>query len=202
MAAARQKQALLILDMISEFEFPDWEPVLRAARRIAPAIARLRERARVSGIPVVYVNDMRGDWETDQSAFLERCGADRARGKSVTEALCPEPDDYFLFKPKHSGFYSTSLAEFLQVKSIEELILTGTTSHQCVLFTAMDAYVRDYRIVVPVDCIGAPTPVQTRHALFILKESLRARTPRSSSIRLGSGSTRAASRRAARAKST
>lgn len=188
MAAAQHKQALLILDMISEFDFPDWRPVLRTAQRIAPAIARLRERARHAHIPVVYVNDMRGDWESDQGAFLRRCGSARARGRVVTQALCPRPEDYFIFKPKHSGFYSTPLAELLQLKSIEELIITGTTSHQCVLFTAMDAYVRDYRIVVPIDCIGAATQVQTRQALFILKESVRARTPRSSNLRLRSGS--------------
>ena len=187
MSAAQHKQALLILDMISEFDFPAWRPVLKAARRIAPAIARLRERARHAGIPVVYVNDMRGDWESDQTAFLRRCGAIRSRGREVTAMLCPRNEDYFIFKPKHSGFYSTPLAEFLQVKSIEELILTGTTSHQCVLFTAMDAYVRDYRVVVPIDCIAASTQRQTRQALFILKESLRARTPRSSSLKLGSG---------------
>jgi len=198
MGAARHKKALLILDMISEFRFPDWKPVLAVASRIAPAIARLRERARQAGVPVIYVNDMQGDWESDQTAFLERCGSAVARGKGVTRTLCPDARDYFIFKPKHSGFYSTPLATLLELNSIEELILTGTTSHQCVLFTAVDAYVRDYRIVVPVDCIGAATPLQTKQALFILKESLRARAPHSSGIRFGSPSKRESSRRAAR----
>jgi nicotinamidase-related amidase len=184
MSKARPKQALLVLDMISEFHFPEWKRVLKEAERIAPAIERLQRRARNAGVPVIYVNDTRGDWESDQTAFLSRCKAEHARGRAVVEIVCPQPEDYFIFKPRHSGFYSTPLETLLQLRSIEEVILTGTTSHQCVLFTAIDGYVRDYRIVVPSDCIGAPTAAQTRHALFILKEATRARTPRSSGLRL------------------
>jgi nicotinamidase-related amidase len=184
MTKAHPRQALLVLDMISEFDFPEWQKVLKAAGRIAPAIGRLQQRARNAGAPVIYVNDTRGDWESDQTAFLNRCKADHARGRAVVEIVCPRPEDYFIFKPRHSGFYSTPLQTLLELKSIEELILTGTTSHQCVLFTAIDGYVRDYRIVVPSDCIGAPTAAQTRHALFILKQATRARTPHSSGLRL------------------
>jgi nicotinamidase-related amidase len=184
MAPAPRSQALLILDMLSEFHFPGWRKVLAEARRIAPAIARLRQRASKAGIPVIYVNDTAGEWESDQTEFVRRCGKERARGRDIAELLRPRPGDYFIFKPRHSGFYSTPLATLLELRSVEELIFTGTTSHQCVLFTAMDAYVRDYRIVVPADCIGAPTPAQTRQALFILKESLRARTPPSARLKL------------------
>jgi nicotinamidase-related amidase len=184
MTKARPKQALLVLDMISEFDFPQWKRVLKESRRIAPAIGRLQQRARNAGVPVIYVNDTRGDWESDQTAFIKRCRSEHARGRAVVEIVCPQPEDYFIFKPRHSGFYSTPLETLLQLRSIEELILTGTTSHQCVLFTAIDGYVRDYRIVVPSDCIGAPTAVQTSHALFILKQSTRARTPHSSRLRL------------------
>jgi nicotinamidase-related amidase len=184
MTKPRPRQALLVLDMISEFDFPEWQKVLKEAARIAPAIGRLQQRARNAGVPVIYVNDTGGDWESDQTAFVNRCKAERARGRAVAEIVCPRPEDYFIFKPKHSGFYSTPLETLLQLKSIEELILTGTTSHQCVLFTAIDGYVRDYRIVVPSDCIGAPTAAQTRHALFILKQAMRAGTPHSSGLRL------------------
>lgn len=180
------RQALLILDMISEFRFADWQRILAQAQRIAPCIARLRQRARNAGIPVVYVNDTGGDWESDQWAFIARCRAARGRGRAIVEALCPGRDDYFMFKPRHSGFYATPLSTLLELKAVDELILTGTTSHQCVLFTAMDAHVRSYRIIAPVDCIGAATRAQTRQALFILKESLRARTPRSPNLRLRS----------------
>jgi nicotinamidase-related amidase len=84
----------------------------------------------------------------------------------------------------HSGFYGTPLPQLLEQLGAQELILTGLTSHQCVLFTAMDAYVRDYRLVVPRDCIGAARRVETQHALFVLEHGLMARTVLSSSLKL------------------
>jgi nicotinamidase-related amidase len=177
------KQALLVLDLISEFEFDDWRRILAAAQRIAPRISRLRARANAAKVPVIYVNDTAGKWESDQTSFVERCLAKHARGRKVVRRIEPLPEDYFMFKPKHSAFYATPLAELLEKLGTKEVILTGITSHQCVLFTAMDAHIRDYKVVVPRDCIGAAIPAQTRYALFVLKQALQATTPSSSSIR-------------------
>jgi nicotinamidase-related amidase len=180
----RGKRALLLLDLISEFKFEDWRQVRAAAQRIAPRISRLKARAHAAKVPVIYVNDTAGRWESDQTSFIARCLAEKARGREIVRCLEPLPQDYFIFKPKHSGFYATPLAELLETLATKELILTGLTSHQCVLFTAMDAYVRDYKLIVPPDCIGAATSTETRHALFVLKEALRATTPLSRSIKL------------------
>lgn len=177
------QRALLVLDMISAFDFEGARPVLRAARRIAPAIARLKSRATAQGTPVIYLNDMGGKWESDQRAYVARCRHAAAPGHDVADCLAPAPGDYFIFKPRHSGFFATPLAELLALLGARELVLTGITSHQCVLFTAMDAYVREFAVVVPSDCIAAPLPIHTRHALFVLQKAVRARTPRSASLR-------------------
>ena len=176
--------ALLILDMVSEFRFPDAERVLRGARRPAHAIARIKERARRAGIPVIYVNDTAGKWESDPRAFVQRCLAPGARGREVVELIEPDLDrDYFMFKPKHSAFFGTSLESLLEQLAIRRVVLTGMTAHQCVLFTAMDAYVRDYQVFVPPDCVGAGARVETRHALFIAEHALRARLADSRRLR-------------------
>lgn len=181
--AALTSPALIILDMISEFRFPGARPVLTAAGAIAPAIARLRARARAAHVPIIYVNDMPEDWESDQSALMKRCTAPGARGRDVVRLVAPEQGDFFIHKPRHSGFYATALAELLYALDSKELIITGTTSHQCVLFTAMDAHVRGYPLIAPRDCIAAPSADQTRHALFILQDALRTRTPLAASLR-------------------
>ncbi len=169
--------ALLILDMISEFRFPDAEPVLRGARRPARAIARLKARARNAKAPVIYVNDTAGKWESDPRAFIQRCLATDAAGRDVARWLEPDLDrDYFIFKPKHSAFFGTPLESLLGELGIRRLVLTGVTSHQCVLFTAMDAHVREYQLVMPADCVGASSREETRHALFIAERALSART--------------------------
>jgi len=173
----------LVLDLVSEFEFDDGRKILAAAKRIAPRISRLKARANAAEVPVIYVNDTAGKWESDRTSFVERCLAERARGRKMVRRIAPSPKDYFMFKPKHSAFYATPLVELLEELAAKELILTGLTSHQCVLFTAMDAHIRGYKVVVPRDCIGAAIPAQTRYALFVLKEALQAKTPASSSIR-------------------
>jgi nicotinamidase-related amidase len=170
------RTALLILDMLSEFRFPDAARVLRGAKQAAPAIARLKTRAQRANVPVIYVNDTAGKWESDPRGFVERCKSPQARGRDVAEQI--EPDlsrDYFMFKPKHSAFFGTPLESLLGQLGIRRLVLTGVTSDQCVLFTAMDAHVREYQLVMPGDCVGARSRRETQHALFIAEHALRAR---------------------------
>ena len=178
--------ALLILDMISEFRFPDAEPVLHGALRPARAIARLKARARGAKVPVIYVNDTAGKWESDPRAYLERCLATQARGRDIVRLIEPDLDrDYFMFKPKHSAFFGTPLESLLSNLAVRRLVLTGITAHQCVLFTAMDAHVREYQLLVPADCVGSSSRAATRHALFIAERALGAPVADSARLRFG-----------------
>ncbi|HEY5761278.1 MAG TPA: isochorismatase family cysteine hydrolase [Steroidobacter sp.] len=183
MPRKRAKSALLILDMISDFRFPDGERIVRSAQRVSVNISRLKERAHAHGTPVIYVNDTGGKWESDQRAFIRRCLQPTAKGRRVVEALAPSDQDYFMFKPRHSAFFGTPLETLLRRLRVGRLVVTGTTSHQCVLFTAMDAHVREYELAIPSDCISAPSIADTRHALYILSRALNADIGRARSIR-------------------
>jgi nicotinamidase-related amidase len=174
MPPQRSATALLILDMFSDFRFPDGPQVLRAARRIAPRIRKLCGRARAAGIAVLYVNDNLGKWRSDMPGIVERCGASGAKGRDIAAALTPHADDYLLLKPRHSAFYATPLEALLQHFRTRRLVLTGMSSHQCVLFTANDAHVRNFELVVPRDCIAAPTPAHTRFAVKYFESVLSA----------------------------
>jgi nicotinamidase-related amidase len=184
MVARSTATALLVLDMVSEFRFPDAARVLRGARRPARTIARLKARARAASVPVIYVNDTAGKWESDPRAFVQRCLASDAQGRDVVGLVKPDLErDYFMFKPKHSAFFGTPLEPLLERLGVRRLVLTGMTSHQCVLFTAMDAHVREYELIVPADCVAAGSREETRHALFIAARALRARTTASTRLR-------------------
>jgi nicotinamidase-related amidase len=186
MSAGRAGTALLILDMISEFRFPDAEPVLRGARRPARAIARLKTRALSAKVPVIYVNDTTGHWESDPRKFVQRCIATDAPGRDVVRQIEPDLNrDFFMFKPKHSAFFGTPLESLLADLGVRRLVLTGITAHQCVLFTAMDAHVREYQLLMPADCVGASSRTETRHALFIAERALSARLADSARLRFG-----------------
>lgn len=175
------KAALLILDMLSEFDFPDGATLQRAAAKVAADIAKLAARARKSRIPVIYVNDTGGRWESDQRAFLARCR--QGRGADIALLLQPAERDYFMFKPKHSAFYGTPLAELLYMLKVRHLVLTGQSSHQCVLLTASDAHVRGLEVTVVSNCIAAAKRADTRHAAYVLQHGIGARLTHSRNFR-------------------
>ncbi|HJU91547.1 MAG TPA: isochorismatase family cysteine hydrolase, partial [Pyrinomonadaceae bacterium] len=171
-APDKSKAALLLIDVINDFDFPDGEELLRLAMPVGENIAALKKRAKSAGIPSVYVNDNFGKWQSDFKKIVAHCS--NARGKDFVEMLPPDEEDYFVLKPKHSGFYSTTLHLLLTHLHAENLILTGIAGNNCVLFTANDAYMRDYKIFIPSDCVVSNTEQENRHALKQMETVLKA----------------------------
>ena len=166
--------ALLLIDVINDFEFAEGEQLLHLALPVGKNIARLKQRAKEAGIPAIYVNDNFGRWQSDFKKIVDHCL--EGRGKQFVEMLLPDDDDYFVLKPKHSGFYSTTLALLLTHLATKNLILTGIAGNNCVLFTANDAYMRDFKIFVPADCIVSNTEDENEHALKQMENVLKADT--------------------------
>ena len=100
--------ALLLIDVINDLEFEDGEKLLKFALPMAEKIAELKRRALSAGVPVIYVNDNFGRWQSDFNKILEHCLEGDVRGRPLAEQLRPGKDDYFVLKPKHSGFFSTT----------------------------------------------------------------------------------------------
>jgi len=146
-----------------DLDFEGAEAMLPRALTAARAIAALKQRARRAGVPVVYVNDNFGKWRSDFHEVLERCL--QAPGHEIAALLRPDKDDYFVLKPKHSGFQHTTLEVLLAHLGCDTLVLTGVAGNFCVLFTAHDAYMRDFHLVVPRDCIASATEADDRAAL-------------------------------------
>ncbi|HEY3197105.1 MAG TPA: isochorismatase family cysteine hydrolase, partial [Nitrospirales bacterium] len=107
---------------------------------------------------MIYVNDNFGKWRSDFRKFVERCLAGLCRGKQIAELLQPHADDYFVLKPKHSAFFATPLELLLQFLGAHRLILTGVAGNNCVLYTASDAHMREFKLTVPSDCTASLTP--------------------------------------------
>jgi nicotinamidase-related amidase len=175
---------LLLIDVINDLEFEGGETLLAHALPMAERLAALKRRLRTAGIPAVYVNDNFGRWRSDFRALLTHCRHGDVRGRPLVERLVPEPDDYFVLKPKHSGFFSTTLDTLLAYLRARTLILTGLTADNCVLFTASDAYLRDFHLVVPPDCVASMDPAYTRQALDHMRRVLKADITPSTSLDL------------------
>lgn len=165
---------LLLIDVINDFEFPRGEELFARACDIAPKIAGLKNEARAAGVPCVYVNDNFGHWRSNSDAILKHALRPGSRGRGFVELLIPEPDDYFVLKPKHSAFYQTPLELLLKHLGTERLILTGVSSNSCVLCTANDAYMRDLKLVIPQDCMAACNEHEHCYALDHMRGMLKA----------------------------
>jgi nicotinamidase-related amidase len=176
--------ALLIIDAINDLEFDGAARMLTRAVRMARCIARLKAKASALRIPTIYVNDNFGRWRSDFHRIVAHCLEDGVRGRPVVEQLVPDETDYFVLKPKHSGFYNTTLELLLDYLRTETVILTGMATDVCVLFTAADAYMRDFRVIVANDCVTALTPAAHRAGLAQMRSVLKAEVVASASLDL------------------
>jgi nicotinamidase-related amidase len=174
--------ALIIIDVINDLDFPGGDRLLRYARPMADRLAALKRRAKAAGIPVIYANDNFGRWQSDFRRLLERCLQAGTRGRPLAERLAPDEDDYFVLKPKHSAFFATTLDMLLRYLGVRTVILTGLTTNSCVLFTAADAFMRDFHLLVPGDCVASIDVNDHKRALEHMRKTLGADVRSSRSI--------------------
>ncbi|MGQ4583635.1 isochorismatase family protein [Lysobacter sp. F60174L2] len=163
--------ALVIVDMINPLDFPGGAAMQPAALAAARRIARLKQRVKANGGSVVYANDNFTKWRMGFSEIVAICAND-SRGADIARLLAPEPDDHFVLKPKHSAFFEAPLETLLTKLKARRLVITGLATDGCVLATAMDAHMREYRIHVPRDCVAAISEARTDRALELMKVSM------------------------------
>jgi nicotinamidase-related amidase len=168
--------ALLLIDVINPLDFGHADQLLKQALPMADRLAELKRRAAAAGVPVIYANDNFGRWRSDLHALIERCLQPGAKGRPIVEKLRPGPDDYFVLKPLHSAFYASSLEVLLRSLGARTLVMGGIAANICVLFSANDAYMRDYRLVIPRDGVASNTAELNGAALEQMRIVLKADT--------------------------
>ena len=168
--------ALLMIDFINLFDFDDAEILGPRAIRAAHATARLKARARAARIPCIYANDNFGNWTSEFTALARECLKRPGPAATIAGLLKPEDGDLSVLKPRHSAFYGTPLGFLLDDLRVTHLLITGLTADRCVFATAQDAYVRQYRIWIPADCVAASSPAYEQAALEQMARTLKART--------------------------
>jgi nicotinamidase-related amidase len=176
------RAALLLIDVINDLDFPESKGMMHDVASMSKRLAHVRQKAHENHVPVIYVNDNFGRWRSDFKHLVAHCLEDGVPGQEMVQLLKPGEEDYFVLKPAHSGFFSTSLDLLLKRLGAETLILTGIATNICVLFTANDAFLRGYELFVPRDCVAANTKALTREALGQMKSVLKARIGNSASL--------------------
>ena len=165
--------ALIVIDMLNPYEHEDAEPLMESARRAVPSLRELIEEARRAGLLTVYVNDNHGDWTVGRAKLTERARAGRA--PELIDPIAPSEDMPFIIKARHSVFYQTQLEYLLRhQEGIDRLVLAGQVTEQCILYSALDAYVRHFQVVVPRPAVAHIHPDLAEAALRMMEENMRA----------------------------
>jgi nicotinamidase-related amidase len=175
--------ALLLIDVVNDLAFDGSGPLVAQAEAMAAPLAQLKRRATTAGVPTIYINDNFGQWRSDFRRTVAHCTARTSPGHRVSRRLRPTAHDYFVLKPKHSGFFGTTLDTLLETLGVRRVILTGIAGNICVLFTANDAYMRDYKIFAPADCIVSNTAADNDHALRQIETVLKGNVAPSARLR-------------------
>src|SRR6187399_607157 len=178
----RRRGRLLLIDVINDLAFDGAEAIVEQAESMAAPLERLKRRATAAGVPAIYINDNFGQWRSDFRRTVAHCTARSSPGHRVSKRLRPTARDYFVLKPKHSGFFDTTLDTLLETLAIRRVILTGIAGNICVLFTANDAYMRDLKLFAPADCIVSNTAADNDHALRQITTVLKGNTADSSRL--------------------
>jgi nicotinamidase-related amidase len=165
--------ALIVIDMMNPYDHEDADLLTAGVEKIIEplrdVIGRARER---EDVRLLYVNDNYGDFSATRDDMVER--ALKGCRPDLVEPVVPPEDCPFLAKVRHSGFYSTPLEYVLQRENVDKVILTGQVTEQCVLYTALDAYVRHFEIRVPRNGVAHIDPRLGEAALRMMESNMRA----------------------------
>ena len=172
MRAIAGQSALLVVDMVNPMDFPGADRLLRQVLPMLPALARLKRRLKARGVPTIYVNDNFTHWLSDFRELVAICSQPESPGAEMVQAVPPEHDDYLVLKPKHSAFFATPLEVLLAQLGVRHVVVSGIAGDGCVLTTAADAHMREFKVSVPPDCCASITRARNDRAMRVLGESM------------------------------
>jgi nicotinamidase-related amidase len=176
------RTALVVIDMLNTYEHVDAEQLIGSVREVLPNIASLIERARDEGVDIVYVNDNYGSWNLGRGELVERVSSGPHR--DLIEPIVPDEETAFVVKARHSAFYETPLEYLLRQGEIRRVVLVGQVTEQCILYSALDAYIRHFEVVVPPDAVAAIHPELHEAALEMMRLNMDADLTPSADVRL------------------
>ncbi len=166
------RSAVVVVDMLNHYEHEDADLLMASVREALPAMRELVARAREQDVPIVYVNDNHGDWSACRPELVERALSGRA--PDLVEPIAPPSDVAFIAKARHSIFYETQMEYLLRQQEIERIVLVGQVTEQCILYSALDAYVRHIAVAVARDAVAAIHDDLAAAALRMMQRNMRA----------------------------
>lgn len=172
--------ALLIVDLINSFSFKHGCVLAEKTLKMIPNINLLRKLFVDRNFPIIYINDHYKINNPTPEKLIKHCL--NPLSYSVIKQVMPSEYDRFVFKPNYSGFYETKLNDLLKELTVTHLFIIGVAGNRCVLFTANDAFMRDYKLIIPYDAISSVTDYDEKISIYMMKDILNAKVVLSEEI--------------------
>ncbi|WP_010648943.1 isochorismatase family cysteine hydrolase [Oceanobacillus massiliensis] len=166
------KTAVIIVDIINNFDFDGGDNLFQHTKEILPNLINLKKFAKENDLPLIYVNDHYGLWQADFNKIINYCKNEKS--SEIIEIMKPDDNDYFLIKPQHSAFFQTPLQSLLTELDKTDLIMAGIAGDICILFSAKDAYMYMYDIHVPKNCMASERKDNNDYALYLMNSVMKA----------------------------
>jgi nicotinamidase-related amidase len=170
---AADRSALVVIDVLNPYDHDDAGPLAESMRAVVAPISGLVRRACDEDVPVIYVNDNYGDWTLSMAQIADNAVSDGSYPELV-EPLLPPAGANLVVKARHSAFYQTPLEYLLGQFGVTRVVLCGQVTEQCILYSALDAYVRHLEVGVPVDAVAHIDDELARAALRMMRRNMRA----------------------------
>jgi nicotinamidase-related amidase len=174
-----------VIDMLNSYEHADSEQLTRNVERALPAMRKLIERAADEDVLTIYVNDNFGAWNSNRDELLEQVMGGEFR--HLVEPIAPKPDTLFIVKARHSAFYQTPLEYLLSQEDVDRIILIGQVTEQCILYSALDAYIRHLQVVIPRDAVAEIHEDLAEAALRMMEVNMEAQVCTAEEVNLRGG---------------
>ena len=177
------RTALIVTDMLNHYEHEDADKLVASVETALPQLVELRDRATREGALVMYVNDNHGEWESSRDRLVE--SALEGARRDLVEPIVPREDDLFLAKTRHSIFYSTPVEHILAQEDVDRVVICGQVTEQCILYSALDAYLRHLDVTVPRDAVAHIFEDLADASLTMMERNMHAEVCPASECRLG-----------------
>jgi nicotinamidase-related amidase len=171
-----EQTAVIVVDMLNRYEHEDADSLCDSVEQSLPSMCEVINSARRNDAPLVYVNDNYGDWAASRAELS--ASALGGRKPSLIEPIVPQDEVAFVTKARHSIFYETQLDYLLRELGVRRLVLVGQVTEQCILYSALDAYVRHYEIVVPSNAVAHIHEDLAHAALRMMERNMNAHVTR------------------------
>ena len=155
------KTALIVIDMVYDFAHPNGLVYYEQNAEILPRIRKVIDKCREEEVLIVFMqhSHRKDKYDKELTMVRKNCIEGTGGDELMPELGYNEKTDYLIKKRRYSSFFGTDLDMVLREHKIENTIICGTKTNCCIRATVHDAYLLNYNVIVPRECVATNSDV-------------------------------------------